>query len=93
LRNATVTSLTTMEVISIEKEDYIDIFMSNKSEEPEHVKYLATCLFTKGWPLEKLKQSPSSCVIHYYKYKKRDLLLMIYDTLILKIISYLDEVK
>jgi hypothetical protein len=67
LRKATVTSLTSMELISIGKEDYIDIFMSNKSEEPEHVKFLETIPFTKGWPLEKLKQFPSSCAVHYYK--------------------------
>ena len=67
-RHATVTSLTNMELISIGRQDYVDMFMSAAKEElPDHVKYLATCSFTKGWPIEKLKKYSTACQVHYYR--------------------------
>ena len=43
------------------------IFMANKQEEPEHVKYLQGLAFTKGWPLDNIRKTPSACRIHYYR--------------------------
>ncbi len=57
-----------MELISIDREDFFDIFMTkNKGEEPEHIKYLRECAFIKYWPIEKLIEYPQNCHYHYYK--------------------------
>ncbi|CAF0766549.1 unnamed protein product [Brachionus calyciflorus] len=66
-RTATVTSLTDMELLSIGREDFYDIFMSNRGQEPEHIQFLRKCEFTKHWPIQILLQNPTSCVFHYYK--------------------------
>lgn len=66
-RTATITSLTNMELISIGRQDFYDIFMSNKGEEPEHIRFLRTCSFVKDWPVKVLLQNPTSCLFHYYK--------------------------
>lgn len=67
-RTATVSSLSDMELISIGREDFFDIFMTNnKGEEPEHIKYLRACSFIKYWPIEKLIDYPQHCHYHYYK--------------------------
>ena len=50
-----------------DRDDYMEIFMANRQEEPEHVKYLAELAFTKGWPLENIKKTPSACRIHFYR--------------------------
>jgi hypothetical protein len=68
-RTATVTSMTPMELISIGREDFIDIFMSNgkNGKESEHIQFLRTCDFIKNWPIEKLIENPDNCLVHYYK--------------------------
>lgn len=70
-RTATVTSLTNMELISIGREDFYDIFMAKRGEEPEHIRFLRGCEFTDYWPLHVLLQNPQYCLFHYYKYENQ----------------------
>jgi CRP-like cAMP-binding protein len=74
-RAATVSTLTDMELISIGRADFFDIFMSNRGEEPEHIQFLRTCPFIKYWPIQVLLEQPSKCVFHYYKYLKEILII------------------
>ena len=67
-RTATVSSLTDMEIISIGREDFFDIFMSNRGEDPAHIKFLRKLPFVKNWPVDKLLENPQNCLFHYYKY-------------------------
>jgi hypothetical protein len=56
--------------ISIGREDFYEIFMSNQGDEPEYITFLRKCDFIKYWPINVLIQNPLSCLFHYYKYKK-----------------------
>jgi hypothetical protein len=57
-----------MELISIGRDDFFDIFMTkNKGEEPDHIRYLRKLNFVKYWPIDKLIDSPQNCRFHYYK--------------------------
>ncbi len=67
-RTATVTSLSKIELITIGREDFFEIFMANRGDEPEHIRFLRGCEFIKYWPIKALIDSPSSCLFHYYKY-------------------------
>jgi hypothetical protein len=69
-RAATVSSLTDMELISIGRADFFNIFMSNRGEEPEHIQFLRKCPFLDHWPIDHLLENPSKCVFHYYKYSR-----------------------
>lgn len=57
-----------MELISIGREDFYDIFMAKRGEEPEHIRFLRGCPFTEYFPLQSLLQNPQYCLFHYYKY-------------------------
>ncbi len=53
--------------ISIGREDFFEIFMSKRGEEPEHISFLRKCSFTKDWPFKALVENPGSCLFHYYR--------------------------
>ena len=57
----------------IDREDYMEIFMSSKEEMPEHIRYLTNMAFTRGWPIDIIKNTPSSCRIHYYRLVNKSL--------------------
>lgn len=59
-----------MELISIGREDFYEIFMSNRGQEPEHIKYLRECPIMREWPIHVLLEHPTACLFHYYKYRK-----------------------
>ncbi len=66
-RTATVSSLTPLELLSIGREDFYEIFVSNKGDVPDHIKYLKNIWFFKDWPIQVLIDQPSNCLFHYYK--------------------------
>ena len=69
-RQATVESLTEMELLVITKYDFFRIFLSKPEEsleEPEYLKIMRTLLFMHDWPLEKIDEQPGACILHFFR--------------------------
>ncbi|KAK7110991.1 cyclic nucleotide-binding domain-containing protein 2-like isoform X2 [Littorina saxatilis] len=68
-RTATVTSQDTVQLLSIGREDFFDIFMSRQGsdEVPEHIRFISQLDFMKGWPLERLLERPEHCLLNFFK--------------------------
>lgn len=68
-RNATVTCHTDVSVLTIERDDFIDIFMHvEHGKEPEHISYLRQCEQLDGWPISKLPyDNPKVCLLTYFR--------------------------
>ncbi|KAK3099949.1 hypothetical protein FSP39_012359 [Pinctada imbricata] len=68
-RTATVTSQDTVQLLSIGREDFFDIFMAGAGPDqlPEHVKFISECKFMKNWPIELLLEHPEHCLLHFFK--------------------------
>ncbi|KAK7011448.1 cyclic nucleotide-binding domain-containing protein 2-like isoform X1 [Biomphalaria glabrata] len=68
-RTATVTSHDTVQLLSVGRDDFFDIFMSRhiKGEIPEHIKFLSQLDFMKDWPIERLLERPDQCLLHFFK--------------------------
>ncbi|GFN75392.1 CAMP-dependent protein kinase regulatory subunit [Plakobranchus ocellatus] len=68
-RTATVTSHDTVQLLSVGREDFFDIFMSGHGSEemPEHIKFISQLDFMKDWPLERLLERPDQCLLHFFK--------------------------
>ncbi|XP_071483428.1 uncharacterized protein [Diadema antillarum] len=69
LRPNTITAETPCQLIAIEKEDFLDMFMGEgeSGKEFEHLTFLRTLPFLKGWPVTKLNHHPQMCLIHFFK--------------------------
>ncbi|KAL8578475.1 hypothetical protein ACOMHN_028747 [Nucella lapillus] len=68
-RTATVTSHDTVQLLSIGREDFFDIFMSRQGNDdiPQHIKFVSQLDFMKGWPIERLLEHPEHCLLHFFK--------------------------
>ncbi|XP_059152903.1 uncharacterized protein LOC131938762 [Physella acuta] len=69
LRSATVTCREEVELIWIEREDFIDIFMRGvKGREAEHIAFLKGVDLLQGWPVNQLPQdNPKICAFTYVR--------------------------
>ncbi|KAK0062289.1 dentin sialophosphoprotein [Biomphalaria pfeifferi] len=69
LRSATVTCREDVELIWIERQDFIDIFMARVSgKEADHITFLKTVELLQGWPVDRLPaQSPKLCAFTYVR--------------------------
>jgi CRP-like cAMP-binding protein len=68
-RNATVVCHTKVSVLSIERDDFIDIFMHvEKGVEPEHIVFLRGVELMSQWPIDKLPYNdPRICLLTYFR--------------------------
>ncbi|CAL1531380.1 unnamed protein product [Lymnaea stagnalis] len=68
-RSATVTCREDVELICIEREDFIDIFMRGvKGKEAEHIAFLRTIDLLKGWPVDSIPHdNPKICAFTYVR--------------------------
>lgn len=68
-RTATVTSHDTVQLLSIGRDDFFDIFMARQGQDeiPEHIKFISQLDFMKGWPIERLLERPEHCLLHFFK--------------------------
>ncbi|RUS72772.1 hypothetical protein EGW08_019472 [Elysia chlorotica] len=68
-RTATVTSHDTVQLLSVGREDFFDIFMAGHGSEsmPDHIKFISQLDFMKDWPLERLLERPDQCLLHFFK--------------------------
>ncbi|RUS84342.1 hypothetical protein EGW08_007874, partial [Elysia chlorotica] len=73
-RSATVTCRDTVEVICIERDDFINIFLrGERGREPAHFTFLRDVDILKGWPVSALPQdNPRICA---YTYVRRGVIL------------------
>uniref|UniRef100_A0A2C9LSR5 Cyclic nucleotide-binding domain-containing protein n=1 Tax=Biomphalaria glabrata TaxID=6526 RepID=A0A2C9LSR5_BIOGL len=69
LRSATVTCREDVELIWIERQDFIDIFMARVSgKEADHITFLKTVELLQGWPVDRLPaQNPKLCAFTYVR--------------------------
>lgn len=68
-RTATVTSQGTVQLLTIGRADFFDIFMSGAGPDdiPDHIKFISQCDFMKDWPIENLLEHPEKCLLHFFK--------------------------
>ena len=68
-RNATVTCYTDVTVMTIDRDDFIDIFMHiEQGREPEHISYLREVDFLSDWDIDKLPyNNPKICLLTYFR--------------------------
>ena len=68
-RNATVVCDTEVAVLSIGRDDFIDIFMHVEGDkEPEHISYLRNVDIFKSWPIEQLPYNdPNICLLTFFR--------------------------
>lgn len=68
-RTATVTSQDTVQLLSIGREDFFDIFMASEGPDnmPEHIRFVSNLDFMKDWPLQELIDHPEQCLLHFFK--------------------------
>ncbi|XP_052796743.1 cyclic nucleotide-binding domain-containing protein 2-like isoform X1 [Mya arenaria] len=68
-RTATVTSQDTVQLLSIGREDFFDIFMSVDGDDnmPHHIRFVSNLDFMKDWPIEELIEHPEHCLLHFFK--------------------------
>ncbi|KAH3840803.1 cyclic nucleotide-binding domain-containing protein 2-like [Dreissena polymorpha] len=68
-RTATVTTQDTVQLLSIGRDDFFDIFMSGdgNDEMPQHIRFISNLDFMKDWPIHELVEHPEHCLLHFYK--------------------------
>ena len=68
-RNATVKAHTDIIVLSIEKDDYMNIFMSiKKGQEPDYIRFLREIKLLEGWPINELPYNDARiCLSSYFR--------------------------
>ncbi|XP_033631800.1 cyclic nucleotide-binding domain-containing protein 2-like [Asterias rubens] len=68
-RNATVSCKDSVELLSIDREDFTDIFMHrNEGVEPDFIRYLRTVDELKDWPVHRLPHDDAStCLFTYFR--------------------------
>ncbi|XP_046355266.1 cyclic nucleotide-binding domain-containing protein 2-like [Haliotis rufescens] len=68
-RTATVTSQDTVQLLTIGRVDFFEIFMAGSGPDdiPDHIKFVSQCEFMKDWPIEKLLERPEMCLLHFFK--------------------------
>ena len=68
-RNATVVCQTDVSVLSIGRDDFINIFMHTEgNEEPEFISYLRNIEIFNDWPIAKLPyDKPNICLVNFFR--------------------------
>ena len=68
-RRATVISKATVELLTIERNDLLNVFADrqNPNEIPNHIKFLQHCEFIYFWPLETIINDLDKCTPYHYK--------------------------
>jgi hypothetical protein len=69
-RTATVICHTDVTMLSIGRDEFVDIFMHIESgKEPEHVSFLKQIDLFSDWPVHLLPHNnPSICLLTYFRY-------------------------
>jgi hypothetical protein len=68
-RNATVRCESDVVVLTIDRDDFIDIFMHVEyGKEPEHISYIRRIDILSQWPISKLPHNnPRICLLTYFR--------------------------
>lgn len=68
-RSATVICHTDVAMLSIGRDEFVDIFMHvEKGKEPEHILFLKEVELLKNWPINLLPHNnPNICVLTYFR--------------------------
>ncbi|XP_071958524.1 uncharacterized protein [Antedon mediterranea] len=68
-RTTTITSNSSCELLFIDKDDFLEIFLmvDKLTNEPAHVAFTKSLPFMEGWPVEKLVEQPKLCLAHFYR--------------------------
>ncbi|ESP00112.1 hypothetical protein LOTGIDRAFT_231021 [Lottia gigantea] len=68
-RTATVSSQDTVQMLTIGREDFFDIFMagSGPGQIPDHIKFVSQLDFMKNWPIDRLVENSQHCLLHFFK--------------------------
>ncbi len=68
-RNATILCQTDVVVLSIGRDDFVEIFMkSTGNKEPEFVTYLRDIDIFKKWPIDELPyKNPNICLVTFFR--------------------------
>ncbi|ESO86786.1 hypothetical protein LOTGIDRAFT_235194 [Lottia gigantea] len=69
IRTATVTCRTDMELLALDRPDFINIFMkADTGKEPDHIQFLKSLDILKGWPVDKIPwNDPNICAFTYVR--------------------------
>ncbi|XP_055957456.1 uncharacterized protein LOC126822580 isoform X2 [Patella vulgata] len=72
IRTATVTCRTPVELLALDRTDYINIFMkAERGKEPEHIQFLKRMNIFKGFALDKIPwNDPTICAFTYVRNRK-----------------------
>ncbi|KAL4230484.1 hypothetical protein ACF0H5_010866 [Mactra antiquata] len=67
-RTATVTSQDTVQLLSIGRDDFFDIFMSGaEGDMPDHIRFVSNLDFMNSWPIDELVEHSEHCLLHFFK--------------------------
>ena len=68
-RNATVTGKNDVELLAVNRDDFVDIFMHvDINVEPEHIRFIRSVPSFNGWPVNKLPYSdPKTCLFTFFR--------------------------
>ena len=68
-RNATVVCKEDVELLALERDDFVNIFMRlERGLAPEFIRFLQTVDELCGWPVDRLPwDDPSTCLLTYFR--------------------------
>ncbi|KAM5180514.1 cyclic nucleotide-binding domain-containing protein 2-like [Mantella aurantiaca] len=68
-RNATVVCHDTVSLLAVARQDFLNIFLNNESQEgPDHIQLLQSIDLLSGWPIDKLPyNNPRICIHTFYR--------------------------
>ncbi|KAK6172236.1 hypothetical protein SNE40_015942 [Patella caerulea] len=68
-RTATVSSQDTVQLLTVGRQDFFDIFMAGSApgQIPDHIKFVSQIDFMKNWPIDRLVEHPEFCLLHFFK--------------------------
>ncbi|XP_014787885.1 cyclic nucleotide-binding domain-containing protein 2 [Octopus bimaculoides] len=69
LRKFSATSINTVQLLTIERDDILKEFTSYKYDKqiPDHIKFLAQCKFMQFWPVERFGNNLRHCFVYFFK--------------------------
>ncbi|KAL5252266.1 hypothetical protein ACHWQZ_G015144 [Mnemiopsis leidyi] len=66
-RTATVSCKDAVELIAVDKEDFVQMNQLDSDEEKEHIKYCRTLPILQDWPVNLLNETSGVCNFHFFK--------------------------